>query len=66
MAVTKSWEHRTAIAIEESEGAPRERRRELPWLIGSSVILCAGLLLTILSKTQDFPDLEASSAVENC
>ncbi len=63
MAVTRSWEQRTVIQIGPWEKtAPAERRRELPWLIGASVMVCAGLGLMLFAKTANFSDLSARLA----
>ncbi len=60
MAVTKSWEQRAAATLEPvKRRTPEERRRELPWLIGASVMVCMGLLMAGFAKTQDFPELQA-------
>jgi cell division protein FtsI/penicillin-binding protein 2/cell division protein FtsW (lipid II flippase) len=60
VAVTKSWEQRTVIQIGPWEKvAPVERRRELPWLIGASVMVCMGLGLVLWAKTANFSDLSA-------
>jgi len=60
VAVTKSWEQRTVIQIGPWEKvAPVERRRELPWLIGASVVVCAGLGFVLWAKTANFSDLSA-------
>ena len=60
MAVTKSWEHRTVVQIGPWEKvAPMERRRELPWLIGASVLVCAGLAAVLFAKTLNFADSSA-------
>ena len=60
MAVTKSWEQRVAVQIGPWERvAPAERRRELPWLVGASVVVCAGLGLVLFAKTVNFSDLSA-------
>ena len=60
MAVTKSWEQRTVIQIGPWEKvAPVERRRELPWLIGASVVICAGLGMVLWAKTANFSELSA-------
>src|ERR1700682_4023888 len=63
MAVTKSWEQRVVITLDPAEApAPEERRQELPWLVGASVMVLAGLLMAGFAKTQNFPDLEARLA----
>ena len=60
MAVTRSWEQRAVLTLApEKRKTPRERRRELPWLIGASVMVCAGLLMAGFAKTQDFPESQA-------
>ncbi len=59
MAITKSWE--ASVAVEQERGkrvAPIERRRELVWLLGASMIVGCGLALVVAAKTQDFPDLQ--------
>src|SRR5205085_1213997 len=63
MAITKSWEHRAVATLDAPEGlVPEERRRELPWLIGASLIILAGLLMTGFAKTVNFPEQEARLA----
>jgi cell division protein FtsI/penicillin-binding protein 2/cell division protein FtsW (lipid II flippase) len=42
--------------------APVERRQELPWLIGASVMVCVGLGLVLFAKTLNFSDLSARLA----
>ena len=60
MAVTKSWEQRTVVTLDRAkEPPPEERRRELPWLVGASVMVLFGLLMAGFAKTQNFADLEA-------
>jgi cell division protein FtsI/penicillin-binding protein 2/cell division protein FtsW (lipid II flippase) len=60
MAVTKSWEQRAIVQIGSFERrVPPERRRELPWLAGASLTVCAGLALVFLAKTANFHDLSA-------
>ncbi len=60
MAVTKSWEQRTVTQIGPWEKVvPPERRRELPWLIGASVLVSAGLGMVLFAKTSNFSDLSA-------
>jgi cell division protein FtsI/penicillin-binding protein 2/cell division protein FtsW (lipid II flippase) len=60
VAVTKSWEQRAMVQIGSWErSAPPERRHELPWLVGASVMVCAGLLLVLFAKTSNFRELSA-------
>ena len=60
MAVTKSWEQRTLIQIGPWEKTtPVERRRELPWLIGASVLVSIGLGFVLFAKTANFSNLSA-------
>jgi len=60
VAVTRSWEQRTVVQIGSWEKvAPVERRQELPWLIGASVVVCAGLCLVLYAKTSNFSDSAA-------
>jgi cell division protein FtsI/penicillin-binding protein 2/cell division protein FtsW (lipid II flippase) len=64
MAVTKSWDSGLALKLEIAQRAkPIERRRELLWLAGASLIMACGLVFVLVSKTQEFPDLE--SRLEN-
>ena len=57
MAVTKSWELRVVTTLDRPTGPPPERRRELPWLIGASAMVLAGLLMTGFAKMQNFADV---------
>src|SRR2546428_8490274 len=58
MAVTKSWEQRVMVqAGPWVRTAPPERRHELPWLMGASLLVCAGLFLVFLAKTSNFAEL---------
>ena len=60
MAVTRSWEQRAVVQIGAWERVvPVERRRELPWLIGASVLVCAGLAAVLFAKTLNFADSSA-------
>ncbi len=60
MAVTKSWEQRVIVQVGPWERtAPAERRRELPWLLSASVLVCAGLGLVLFAKTANFSELSA-------
>lgn len=59
MAVTKSWESGVAARLNLVERtAPSERRRELFWLAGASLLIACGLSLVLLAKTEDFAGLE--------
>ncbi|HTU47041.1 MAG TPA: FtsW/RodA/SpoVE family cell cycle protein [Bryobacteraceae bacterium] len=60
MAVTKTWEARTAASVRVAEEfKPAERRRETWWLAGASAVVACGLALVLIAKTQDFPDLRS-------
>jgi len=55
VAVTRSWEQRTIVQVGPWEkSAPAERRHELPWLIGASVMVVMGLILVLVAKTSNF------------
>ena len=59
MAVTKSWEQRAVVTLDRAKvPPPEERRRELPWLIGASVMVLFGLLMAAFAKTQNFAEME--------
>lgn len=59
MAITKSWDTSLALKLEIARTAkPVERRRELIWLAGASLLIAAGLAFVFLSKTQDFAELQ--------
>jgi cell division protein FtsW (lipid II flippase)/cell division protein FtsI/penicillin-binding protein 2 len=58
MATTKTWETNVAAQLDLSDRSRTvERRREFFWLLGSSLLVAAGLVLVFMAKTQDFPDL---------
>ena len=59
MAVTRSWEQRAIVQIGFEQRVPPERRRELPWLIGASLVVSAGLALVFLAKTANFHEQSA-------
>jgi cell division protein FtsI/penicillin-binding protein 2/cell division protein FtsW (lipid II flippase) len=60
VAVTRSWEQRVVVQIGSFERTvPAERRRELPWLAGASVMVCVGLVLVFLAKTSNFQEESA-------
>ncbi len=60
MAVTRSWEQRAIVQIGPWEKrAPTERKHELPWLVGASVMVCTGLILVLLAKTSNFAEMSA-------
>ncbi len=54
MAVTRSWEQKAALTL--APPVPPERRRELYWLVGASLVVAAGLVLVYFAKTQDFAE----------
>jgi cell division protein FtsI/penicillin-binding protein 2/cell division protein FtsW (lipid II flippase) len=55
VAVTRSWEQRTIVQVGPWEkSAPAERRHELPWLVGASVMVVMGLILVLVAKTSNF------------
>jgi len=54
MAVTRSWEQKAALTL--APPVPPERRRELYWLAGASLVVAAGLALVYFAKTQDFAE----------
>src|SRR5216684_2637085 len=57
MAVTKSWELTQEVRFGLHETPlPRERRREMFWLLGASLVVAAGLALVLLAKTEDFAE----------
>src|SRR5689334_3750026 len=63
MALTKSWEQRAMVqAGPWVRTAPPERRHELPWLLGASVMVCAGLFLVLFAKTSNFAELSGHLA----
>lgn len=60
MAVTRSWEQRVIVQVGPFEKrAPEERRRELPWLVGASMFVCAGLAMVLFAKTGNFSELSS-------
>lgn len=60
MAVTKSWEQLSTSSLGTfTVPVPRERRRELWWLLASSLLVAASLIMVCLAKTQNFPELQA-------
>ncbi len=64
MAVTKSWESPIALTPEALKPpVPAERRRELPWLVASSLFVAMALFLVYNAKSRDFP--EASRAARS-
>lgn len=57
MAVTKSWENPVAAKLGSVETpVPRERRKELWWLIASSLIVACALTMVCIAKTQNFAE----------
>ena len=62
MAVTKSWEQRTIVRIGPwKKAVPAERRHELPWLAGASLMVCAGIVLALLGKTANFREITGAN-----
>jgi len=60
MAVTKSWELSQEVRFGLRENpVPGERRREMFWLLGASLVVAAGLALVLLAKTEDFAEQQA-------
>jgi len=58
VAVTRSWEQRTIVQVGPWEKTvPAERRHELPWLIGASVMVVMGLILVLVAKTSNFREM---------
>ena len=61
MAVTRSWEQRTMVQVGPWEKTtPAERRHELPWLIGASVMVVMGLSLVLIARTSNFREVSAN------
>ncbi len=59
MAVTQSWQDTVAAKIDlAAKFKPLERRRELFWLLGASLLVVCGLALVVAAKTEDFPELQ--------
>src|SRR5215472_8414962 len=55
MAITRSWETRIAAQLTpEKPPVPVERKRELKWLIGTSLLIAATLAMVYFAKTRDF------------
>src|SRR5262245_43411709 len=55
MAITKSWELSQSVRFGPRDiPVPRERRREMFWMLGASLVVAAGLALVVLAKTEDF------------
>src|SRR5712691_7949869 len=60
MAVTKSWELSQEVRFGLRENpVPGERRQEMFWLLGASLVVAAGLALVLLAKTEDFAEQQA-------
>src|SRR4051812_537746 len=60
MPVTRSWAEKEVAAPVIRSRAPAPRRsRGLLWLIASSILVNAGLLLVFLAKTQNFAEIQA-------
>ncbi len=59
MAVTRSWEQQAAVKLGAFQPpVPAERKRELWWLLGASLMVGAGLVIVCLAKTQGFAELQ--------
>jgi len=59
VAVTRSWETRVVTEPEEVRKAIRKgHNRDLPWLMGASLLVIAGLLVTFTGKTQNFTEVQ--------
>jgi cell division protein FtsI/penicillin-binding protein 2/cell division protein FtsW (lipid II flippase) len=55
MAITRSWETRIAAQLSpEKPPVPLERKRELKWLIGASLLIAATLAMVYFAKTREF------------
>ncbi len=63
MAITRRGESSLALQLEllNSIKTP-ERRKELRWLLGSSLLVAAGLALVLIAKTQDFASVQSRVA----
>ena len=60
MPVTRSWGAQVALTYAAVKPPiPLERKRELLWLAGASLIIAAGLFLVFAAKTQDFAAMRA-------
>lgn len=60
MAVTRSWGAQVALTAEAIRPpVPVERRRELWWLLGASVLVAAGVFLVVSAKTEGFGEVDA-------
>ena len=58
MAVTRSWEARTPLALDAAKPpVPAARRRELWWMLCASLLVALSLAHAYIAKTQDFPQL---------
>ncbi len=57
MAITRSWEEPLSLQFESP--VPRERRRELPWLLASTLMVAGALFMVCVAKSQNFADLHA-------
>src|SRR5260370_2233495 len=60
MNVTRSWEQVVTSKLGTfTVPVPPARKRELWWLLGSSLLVAVSLLMVCLAKTQNFGDLQA-------
>ncbi len=60
MAVTRSWESQVALSVDSLKPpVPVERRRELWWLLSSSVLIAMALFLVYSAKSHDFAETDS-------
>src|SRR5436190_5462412 len=60
MSVTRSWEQVVTTEVGTfTVPVPPARKRELWWLLGSSLLVAVRLLMVCLAKTQNFADLQS-------
>jgi cell division protein FtsI/penicillin-binding protein 2/cell division protein FtsW (lipid II flippase) len=59
--ITKSWEREISIHLAD-QSTPLERRIELRWLAGASILVACGLVLVGAAKIREFPEASARLA----
>src|ERR1039457_4764730 len=60
MSVTRSWEQVVTTKVGTfTVPVPAARKRELWWLLGSSLLVAVSLAMVCLAKTQNFGDLQS-------